>query len=218
MKDSYITVKSSASDEFTIEKSRFIGYACPCASESEALSFLQSIRDQHHGATHHCYAYIIGENAGIMRYSDDGEPGGTAGLPIVEVMKSSHVVNCCVVVVRYFGGVLLGTGGLVRAYTQGCKTALKAAGIAKMELTQRILCDVPYSCWDPLCHAAGSLPIRIENPEFASSVTFTLAVRTRDLEPVTDALNRVTGRKIEMIPGEELYVPWELEEDGPSGD
>ena len=97
-------------------------------------------------------------------------------------------------------------------------TALKAAGIAKMERTQMILCDVPYSCWDPLCHAAGSLPVRIESPEFASSVTFTLAVRTRDVEQVTEALNRVTGRKIEMIPGDELYVPWELEEAGPSGD
>ncbi len=87
-----------------------------------------------------------------------------------------------------------------------------------MELTSQLLCDIPYSCWDPLCHAAGSLPVRIESPEFASTITFTLSVRTRDLASVTDAMNRVTNRKIEMIPGEELYVPWEVEESGPSGD
>lgn len=115
----YRTLRQSASDEFIINKSRFIGYAAPCETEAEALAFLQSIRTKHKDATHNCYAYIIGQNAGIMRYSDDGEPGGTAGLPMIEVLKHQGVVNCCCVVTRYFGGVLLGAGGLVRAYTQG---------------------------------------------------------------------------------------------------
>ena len=112
----YRTLRQSASDEFVINKSRFIGYAAPCETEAEALAFLQSIRTKHKDATHNCYAYIIGQNAGIMRYSDDGEPGGTAGLPMMEVLKHQGVVNCCCVVTRYFGGVLLGAGGLVRAY------------------------------------------------------------------------------------------------------
>ena len=126
---SYKTLRAENSAEFVINKSRFIGYGCPCETEEEALAFLARIRQKHKDATHNCYAYIIGLNSGIMRYSDDGEPGGTAGMPIIEVMKARGVVNCAVVVTRYFGGILLGAGGLVRAYAQGSKAALDAAGI-----------------------------------------------------------------------------------------
>ena len=126
---SYKTLRTENSAEFIINKSRFIGYGCPCQTEEEALAFLARIRQKHKDATHNCYAYIIGLNSGIMRYSDDGEPGGTAGMPIIEVMKARGVVNCAVVVTRYFGGILLGAGGLVRAYAQGSKTALDAAGV-----------------------------------------------------------------------------------------
>ncbi|MFQ9448390.1 MAG: IMPACT family protein [Christensenellales bacterium] len=130
---SYKTLREENSAEFIINKSRFIGYGCPCETEEEALAFLARIRQKHKDATHNCYAYIIGLNSGIMRYSDDGEPGGTAGMPIIEVMKARGVVNCAVVVTRYFGGILLGAGGLVRAYAQGSKTALDAAGVVVME-------------------------------------------------------------------------------------
>ena len=116
----YKTLLTRASDEFIINKSRFIGYGAPAASEEEALGFLADVRSAHKDASHHCYAYIIGANMGVMRYSDDGEPGGTAGMPIIEVMKARQITNACVVVVRYFGGVLLGAGGLTRAYSQGC--------------------------------------------------------------------------------------------------
>lgn len=108
---SYKTLREENSAEFIINKSRFIGYGCPCGTEEEALAFLARIRQKHKDATHNCYAYIIGLNSGIMRYSDDGEPGGTAGMPIIEVMKARGVVNCAVVVTRYFGGILLGAGG-----------------------------------------------------------------------------------------------------------
>ena len=134
----YRTLRQFASDEFIINKSRFIGYAAPCETEAEALAFLQSIRTKHKDATHNCYAYIIGQNAGIMRYSDDGEPGGTAGLPMMEVLKHQGVVNCCCVVTRYFGGVLLGAGGLVRAYTQGAVVALKAAPLLPIPVRSRL--------------------------------------------------------------------------------
>ena len=210
MTNQYITVLKRGSDEFVVSRSRFIGYACPCSNENDALSFLQEIRDAHHDATHHCYAYIIGQNSGIMRYSDDGEPGGTAGLPIIEVMRTQHIVNCCVIVVRYFGGTLLGTGGLVRAYTQGCKTALQAAGIVRMEHTLHYLCDVPYSCWDPVLHSAESLPVHITMPEFAASVTFTLDVRSTDSDRILEELFRITSRKMEAILSGESFEPWEF--------
>ena len=140
---SYKTLREENSAEFIINKSRFIGYGCPCETEEEALAFLARIRQKHKDATHNCYAYIIGLNSGIMRYSDDGEPGGTAGMPIIEVMKARGVVNCAVVVTRYFGGILLGGGGLVRAYSHTASIALQAAGIVTMRecLMLEVLCD-----------------------------------------------------------------------------
>ena len=111
----YKTLLRDAQDEFIVNKSRFIGHGRPCETEEEALAFLAEMRAKYKDATHNCYAYIIGPNMGVMRYSDDGEPGGTAGMPIIEVMKARGVTNAAVVVTRYFGGVLLGAGGLVRA-------------------------------------------------------------------------------------------------------
>ena len=141
---SYKTLRAENSAEFVINKSRFIGYGCPCETEEEALAFLARIRQKHKDATHNCYAYIIGLNSGIMRYSDDGEPGGTAGMPIIEVMKARGVVNCAVVVTRYFGGILLGSGGLIRAYSTGASIAVKAAQGADIVPCQRYLVTLEY--------------------------------------------------------------------------
>ncbi len=205
----YKTLRQSASDEFIINKSRFIGYGSPAQTEEEALAFLKGIREKHKDATHNCYAYVIGRNAGIMRYSDDGEPGGTAGLPIMEVLKAQGVVNCCVVVTRYFGGILLGAGGLVRAYTQGCVTALKASGVVVMEPSQQYLCEVGYPLWDKVQYALKSLPVQLVGSEFTTAVTFTLLVREKDAQQVLDTLTRVTDGKIEALLEEESFAGWE---------
>ena len=205
---SYITVMREAADEVIINKSRFIGYAAPCETEEEALAFLKRIREKHRDATHNCYAYIIGQNAGIMRYSDDGEPGGTAGMPIIEVMKAQGVVNACVVVTRYFGGVLLGAGGLVRAYTQGCVVALKAAEVVTMEPSCRVLYEVAYPLWDRVQHLLKSLPVKLEDTEFAASVTFRLLMRSQDRDQVTAELTRLTDGRLESLPEEELFAGW----------
>ena len=210
MIDSFITVSHTSCREIVINRSRFIGYAAPCADESSAIAFLQQIRAEHKTATHHCYAYIIGENSGIMRYSDDGEPGGTAGLPIMDVLRSKGVVNCCIVVVRYFGGVLLGTGGLVRAYTQCAQEALASAEPARMELTSTELCTVPYSVWDKLRYAAEHLPVRIEKTEFGSSVTFQLLFRSCDRDTVIPRLTEASDRKLESVFQGESYSAWSI--------
>ncbi len=147
MPGDYKTLKQSASDEFIVNKSRFIGYACPCRTEEEALAFLKAIREKHKDATHNCYAYVIGENAGIMRYSDDGEPGGTAGLPMIDALRGAGVTNVLCVVTRYFGGVLLGTGGLVRAYSRACSEAICAAGVVRMAPCDAVEFMVPYAQW-----------------------------------------------------------------------
>ncbi len=208
MPGDYKTLKQAASDQFIVNKSRFIGYAAPCESEEAALAFLRSIREKHKDATHNCYAYIIGQNAGIMRYSDDGEPGGTAGMPIIEVMKARGVVNCCVVVTRYFGGILLGAGGLVRAYTKGCVVALNAAQVVTMEESQRILLDIPYSMWDKINYHLQSLPQITENTEFGASVSVTLLVRTKDVDAVIGKLNTLTDGKLDYLPDDTLHYPW----------
>ena len=211
MTDSFTTVSARSCKEMTVHKSRFIGYAAPCGSETDALAFLQEIREQHKTATHHCYAYVIGRNCGVMRYSDDDEPGGTAGMPIMSVMRNKGIVNCCIVVVRYFGGVLLGTGGLVRAYTQAAQASLDAAGIVRMEQTVSSLAEVPYSVWDKFRYAAERLPVLLENPEYGSSIRFHLLCRTRDTEEALSRLQDAADRKLSLLDREETWFPWKTD-------
>lgn len=205
---SYKTLRARGSEEFIINKSRFIGYGAPCETEEEALAFLREIREKHKDATHNCYAYIIGLNAGIMRYSDDGEPGGTAGLPIIEVMKSRGVVNCAVVVTRYFGGILLGAGGLVRAYAQGSKTALDASGVVIMEKSVRQLVEVDYSTWQRLEHYLRTAPCQTLETEFTDRVLATLMMKKTDEAQVLSDITRLTDARAEFLPDGELYYPW----------
>ena len=176
----YKTLIQAGEDEFIVNKSRFIGHGKPCETEAEALDFLASMRAKYRDATHNCYAYIIGPNMGVMRYSDDGEPGGTAGMPIIEVMKARGVTNAAVVVTRYFGGILLGAGGLVRAYSQGAAVALNACGVGVMHPTARYLMDVPYPMLNRVEYRLKSEPVLVEDKTFAENVTLTLLVRCAD--------------------------------------
>ena len=208
--DEYLTLLRAAQDEYIVQKSRFLCDAAPCETEEEALAFLQDKRTRYRDATHHCYAYIIGENQGIIRYSDDGEPGGTAGMPILDVLRSARLVNCCAVVVRYFGGTLLGTGGLVRAYTKGCQIAVQAAGIVRMEWTFRDLCEVPYPAWDSVRYALDRLPARVCDPEYGTAVSFTMLTREKDRETVLEAIQKSSGRKLTFLPESESWEAWSL--------
>ena len=205
----YKTLRTRGEREFIINKSRFIGYGAPCGTEEEALAFLAEIRAKHKDASHNCYAYIIGQNAGIMRYSDDGEPGGTAGLPIIEVMKARGVVNCAVVVTRYFGGVLLGAGGLVRAYAQGSKEALNAAGVVTMEMSKKHLVEVDYPTWQRLEYFLRSAPCRLEGTEFTDRVTTNLLVRKSDEELLLQEIARVCDGRVETLEDGACYCPWD---------
>lgn len=129
--DSYNTLGQYSAEEYIIKKSRFIGYAKPVKTEQDAIAFIEEIRKKHWDATHNVYAYSIREGS-IKRFSDDGEPQGTAGMPVLNVITQEGVTDCVVVVTRYFGGILLGGGGLVRAYTQSAKLAVDAAGIVTL--------------------------------------------------------------------------------------
>ena len=145
MLKTYRTVADFGQDEIIIEKSTFIGYAKPVTSEEEALAFIQEIKKKHRDATHNVPAYVLGEHNDIQRCNDDGEPSGTAGVPVLEVLKKEDVRDVAVVVTRYFGGIKLGTGGLVRAYTKGAKIALEAAGIITKVLYQTVIVSVDYT-------------------------------------------------------------------------
>ena len=207
----YKTLLKNGCDEFIINKSRFIGYASPAESEEAALEFIKQIRLKHKDASHNCYAYVIGANKGIMRYSDDGEPGGTAGLPMMEVLKQRDVVNCAVVVTRYFGGVLLGAGGLVRAYTQGTAIALNAAGTGIMHPSLALSVNVVYSNLGRLEYALGKLPVTVTGKEFTDKVCVKLLSKAADSDTVTQALMSAVDGKCEIIKTEEMYLPWQEE-------
>ena len=210
----YKTLISRADGEFVVNKSRFIGHGCPCETEEAALGFLAEMREKYKDANHNCYAYIIGANMGIMRYSDDGEPGGTAGMPIMEVMKNRGVVNCCVVVTRYFGGILLGAGGLVRAYTKGAALALAAAGVGVMHPTCRYVMDVKYPLLSRVEHFLASAPVIVEEKSFTDVVTLTLLVRSADAKKLTAQLVELSEGALEPLLFEEFYRAWPEEAQG----
>lgn len=127
--DAFKTVARASEEEFVINRSRFIGRCFPIQTEEDALAHLAAIRKQHYDATHNCYAYRIGTRGETARFSDDGEPSGTAGMPMMEVLAANGVTNVLCIVTRYFGGILLGAGGLVRAYSRGAAEAVRAAGV-----------------------------------------------------------------------------------------
>ena len=205
----YRTVKAFGQDEIVINKSRFIGWAAPCTDEAAALHLIAEARARYKDARHHCYAYILGANQGIMRYSDDGEPGGTAGLPIIETMKARGVTDLCVVVTRYFGGILLGTGGLTRAYREGCRIALNSAGVVDMIPSAEYLAEVDYSLWDRVRHEMGERPVEMQDVSFTDRVSFTFAVREADEQGVLEALTGMTNGRIDLIESGRMDRAWQ---------
>jgi uncharacterized YigZ family protein len=145
MGNEYKTLLQYGEAEEIINKSRFIGYAKPITSEEEAVEFVERIKKKHKDATHNVPAYVVEENNEIQRYSDDGEPSGTAGIPILDMLKKEEIKNAAVVVTRYFGGIKLGTGGLVRAYTKSAKSAIKEAKIVTKALYHLYLIRIDYT-------------------------------------------------------------------------
>ncbi|MCD7828265.1 MAG: YigZ family protein [Clostridiales bacterium] len=166
----YFTLKNESRDEFTEKRSRFIGYAKPVADAEEAAAFINEIRSKHWDATHNVYAYVLREGQ-TRRYSDDGEPSGTAGVPVLDVLLKENLTDCAVVATRYFGGVLLGAGGLVRAYSHTSKIAVSAAGIIRMSLCDvlRVVCD--YNFYGRLTALIPDCGGVVENADFGESVT-----------------------------------------------
>ena len=180
----YKTVEKEASDFFIEKKSKFIGYAKPVKTQEDALEFISKIKSKHWDATHNVYAYVLREN-NIQRYSDDGEPSGTAGVPVLDVMLKESLVDVCVVATRYFGGTLLGAGGLVRAYSHTSKIALEAAGIITMAQCSVMRAEVDYSFYDRLNILLSDFSAVILNTSFSDKVCVEFSVK----ENIVDLLN-----------------------------
>lgn len=166
----YITIRDRGEDRFEEKKSEFIGYAKRVESEEEAKEFVNEIKSMHKQARHNCWAYVIGQNYGIQRYSDDGEPQGTAGIPILEVMKKQGITDCAIVVTRYFGGILLGAGGLTRAYIKGASIALKSAGVVEKVEGLKLSIEIDYDLIGKIQYLCGQNNWHIEDSEYADKV------------------------------------------------
>jgi len=205
----YKTLMKRGADEFLVSKSRFIGFGAPASTDAKAVAFVNEIRAKHREATHNVYAYILGANMGVMRYSDDGEPSGTAGMPVLEVLRARGVTDCVVVVTRYFGGILLGAGGLVRAYAQGASMAVDACGVGTMYPTARYAMDVDYPLLGRVEYHLKSLPVEIEDKSFAEIVTLTLVVKCRDEQAFLDGVTAATDGRVQPVRFEEMYRAWE---------
>lgn len=207
MSDNYTTVAAFAQDEFVERRSRFIGYAKPVKSESEALDFINEIRSRHRDATHNVYAYVIREQ-NLCRYSDDREPQGTAGVPVLEVIRKSGVTDVCVVVTRYFGGVLLGAGGLVRAYSHAASLGLNAAGITEMIMcfNAKIICS--YSQYGKLASLLPESDAIIDDTVFEDSVTLCFHLPTECINSLKKKVADATGGKCSVDIIEEKYYSY----------
>jgi uncharacterized YigZ family protein len=151
MTDGYISLEKSGFSEYTEKKSVFFGYAAPVSTEEEAIAFVKRIKEKHSDARHNVYAYVLREN-NAQRFSDDGEPHGTAGLPLLDTLRKQNITDAVIVVTRYFGGILLGTGGLVRAYSTAAKDATADAGVVSYILYKKIKLSVSYSDYQKLVY------------------------------------------------------------------
>lgn len=201
------TIYLEAVSETVINKSRFIAYSKPVLDEIDAIQFIEQIKKKHWDATHNVPVYLLGENYSTQRYSDDGEPSGTAGVPILEMLKKEGVTNLCIVVTRYFGGVKLGTGGLVRAYTESAKEVLLASKIVDKKVKQLLKCNVDY-------HMHGKIQNFILNQEdiilkdtiFTDDVTILIYVDAIDEERNKESLVNLTSGNISIQNEGEFYL------------
>ena len=181
----YKSLRKNAQKEIVIEKSTFIGTAQMVENEEQALEFIQAMKKKYYDATHNVYAYVLGDDNNIQRFSDDGEPSGTAGIPVLEVLKKNELRNICIVVTRYFGGIKLGKGGLVRAYGKGAVAALEASEIIWRRLYQVVEVNVDYTLLGMMQNQLKLAEYQIKNIRYDEMVhleVYVLNSKTADFQ------------------------------------
>lgn len=193
--EEYLVPTGFGEDEFIEKKSRFIGRVWPVETEEEALSRIQQMKKQHYDATHNCWAYII--HGGAVRFSDDGEPGGTAGMPMLQVLQREGLRNIVCVVTRYFGGILLGAGGLVRAYTKGAKIAVDAAGKSIKRVWTVLYVPCPYSFYERVKLEIDAFGGILRSTEFGAEVDMEILFPEANAQPFLSRLTDLTSGTVE---------------------
>lgn len=204
MSSDYKTVQFEAKGEFVEKRSHFIGYCKPVKTEQEAVEFINSKRTEHWDATHNVYAYSLREG-NIKRYSDDGEPSGTAGMPTLDVILKNDIYDVCIVVTRYFGGVLLGTGGLVRAYSQGAKVALEAGNVVLMQSCAVCNTKCSYNQYGKVSSLIMELGAVVEDTVYESDVSIKFHIKPDILPLLNKNLADATSGEVQVISDSEEY-------------
>lgn len=189
----YKSIYKKGQDQFDEKKSIFIGYSAPVETEEEALEFIDEIKKKHFDATHNCTAYIIGEDKMIQRFSDDGEPSGTAGIPMLEVLKREDLTNLAVVVTRYFGGSLLGSGGLIRAYSKGAKIAVDSGLIVEMVEYTVISITYDYIYHGKITNYLETRNFIIDNTIYEENVKNFIKVRYDRIDEIKEGITEITS-------------------------
>lgn len=195
--DEYLVPSEYGEDEFIEKKSRFIGRIWPAETEEEALARIQEMKKKHYDATHNCWAYIIRD--GAVRFSDDGEPGGTAGMPMLQVLQREGLYNAVCVVTRYFGGILLGAGGLVRAYTKGAKIAVDAAGKSMKRVWTVLYVPCPYSFYERVRLEVEAFGGIVRKADFGAEVELELLFPEAKTRAFLDRLTDMTAGTVESM-------------------
>lgn len=193
-------------DEIIIEKSTFIGYAKPIKTEEEAIEFVNEIKKKHKDATHNVWAYTVGKTMNIQRYSDDGEPQGTAGIPTLEVIKKEDLRDVVVVVTRYFGGVKLGAGGLVRAYTKGAKIGIDAAKVIEKVMYKEVRIKIDYNQLGKVQNEIMNMNYFVKDTIYEDNVEIIVYSRLEEVKVLTDKMIDITSATAEIKLGEEFYL------------
>ncbi|MBC6695600.1 YigZ family protein [Terrisporobacter mayombei] len=202
----YKTLHKYGVDECIIEKSTFIGYAKPIKSEDEAVEFVNEIKKKHKDATHNVWAYTVGENMNIQRYSDDGEPQGTAGIPTLEVIKKEDLRDIVVVVTRYFGGIKLGAGGLVRAYTKGAKIGIEAGIIIEKVKYTDVKIKIEYNQLGKIQNEIMSLGFTVKDTIYGEDVEIIVYSKVEDVESLKSRIIDITSATADISIGDEYYL------------
>ena len=202
----YDTVYTGGSDEIVEKKSRFIAQVFPVETEEEVLQIIETTKKKYWDARHNCYAFVLGSGGEITRCSDDGEPSGTAGRPILEVLTGRGIKNVLVIVTRYFGGTLLGTGGLVRAYSQATQAGLDASEIITKQVGRRITIDTDYNGIGKLQYIAGGLGLSVLDTLYTDKVQMILLVPTELCDKVCKEVTEATaGQAVITMDKQEVY-------------
>lgn len=200
----YYTVSEAAEASFIEKRSEFIGYIAPVKTDEEAVNFINTIKAKHRKAKHNVYAYILRKD-NISRYSDDGEPQGTAGVPVLDVLQKRGLTDVCVVVTRYFGGILLGGGGLVRAYSHAASLACDSAHTMDMCLCHRLKICTDYGMYGKLTYILPNFETITVNSDFADSITLELLVLSKKLSALISEITEITNGSAEITDCGELF-------------